>query len=442
MSATAQSMRTFFTVWLGQFGSTIGSRMTHFALTLWAWDITQQATAIALVGFFTQIPRLLVTPLAGVLVDLCPRKGLMMVGDTAAGISTVVLLTLYLSGQLHIWHLYGVGAVNGAFSQIQQLAYTASMSLMVPKAHYTRALSLNFLSGYGSGIFAPALAGILYGIVGLLGILLVDLSTFAIAILVLLAVAIPQPDATPDPDADLPKERPDNGIHHYAQEIWRDITSGFSYIRDRPGMLGILVTASLFQFAHEISNGVFAPMILARSNNNAQTFGLVSATAGIGGVIGALTITAWGGPQRRIHGILLGMAGAGLSKLVLGLGRTPAVWVPAQFCSSLNFPLMGSSGNAIWLSQVSPERQGRVFSASILTKGAIAPLGRLLAGPLADRVLEPAMMPQGRLAPLLGSLFGTGTGAGMAVLYVGAAIAMTLIGLSGYLYAPLRNVES
>ncbi|MEM9504433.1 MAG: MFS transporter, partial [Cyanobacteria bacterium P01_E01_bin.43] len=125
-----------------------------------------------------------------------------------------------------------------------------------------------------------------------------------------------------------------------------------------------------------------------------------------------------------------------------GLSNSLTLWLPLQFGLAFNFPLMGSSGNAIWLSKVPSDLQGRVFSISILIKGLMSPLGRLAAGPLADRVFEPAMMPGGRLAPLLGATFGTGRGAGMAVLYTSAAIAMILIGLCGYLYRPLRTVES
>jgi len=421
------SMRAFITVWLGQMGSAIGSRMTHFAIILWVWNLTEQATAIALIGFFTQVPRMVITPFAGVIVDCWNRKRLMMVGDTVAGVSTVVILVLHLNGSLSLWHLYGTGAVNAAFSQIQQLAYTTSMTLMVPERHYSRALSMNFLSGYGAGIFAPALAGTLYALIGLTGILMIDFATFAIAISTVITVAIPQPTAAP------------KSLN--IATVIQDIGTGFRYIGDRPGMIGILVTASLFQFVHEISNAIHSPMILARTGNNAQALAIVSATSGIGGVVGALAMTTWGGPKRRIHGVLLGMVGAGLSKIGFSLGRNPILWVPMQFLSSLNFPLIGSSGNTIWLRKVSPELQGRVFSVSLLIKGAIPPLGRLMAGPLADDVFEPAMMPTGRLAPLLGGTFGTGAGAGMAVIYGLSAIAMVLIGLGGYLYRPLRVVE-
>ncbi|MGD1908736.1 MAG: MFS transporter [Leptolyngbyaceae cyanobacterium] len=425
MNRLTRNLRTFLVVWLGQTGSNLGSRMTAFALTLWAWDLTQQATGLALVGFFTQIPQLLLTPLAGVMVDRWNRKWLMMVGDTVAGLSTIVLLWLYASDHLQIWHLYCAGAIKGAFVQIQQLAYTTSMTLMVPQRHYSRAISLNLLSGYGANIIGPALAGTLYPFIGLIGIFLVDLSTFAIAILTVCRATIPQPEA--------PK----------TTAAWhQDFAVGFRYLAQRPGMIGILVTATLFQLMNGMANAIHSPMILARSGGSAYTLAAVSATAGIGGVMGAILITTWGGPNPRIYGVLLGMVGAGIGKLGVGLGRNLFFWLPMQFCSSFNFPMMGSSGNAIWLSTVPPDLQGRVFSISVLIKGVMSPLGRLLVGPLADRVFEPAMMPGGSLTPLFGPYFGTGRGAGMGVLYGLAAIAMMLIGLGGFLYRPLRTVET
>ncbi|MEM7794658.1 MAG: MFS transporter [Cyanobacteria bacterium P01_C01_bin.118] len=418
-------MRIFLTIWLGQLGSNVGSRMTSFAMTLWAWDLTQQATALALVGFFTQLPQMLSTPFAGVIVDRYSRKQLMMAGDAAAALSTVVILWLYTSDQLQIWHLYGAGAINGMFGQLQQLAYTASMTLMVPERQYSRALSLNFLSGYGANILGPAIAGAVYPLIGLTGILLIDLGTFAIATFTILSATIPQPQTS-----------------HTPLSLRKDLAVGFHYLWQRPGMVGILVVAALFQFIFQITSALHAPMILARSGGSAQVLATVYATAGIGGVVGAALITTWGGPRPRIYGVLLGMIGAGLSRTGFSVGRSLALWMPMQFCLSFNFPMMGSSGNAIWLSKVPPDLQGRVFSTSVLIKGLVSPLGRLLAGPLADRVFEPAMMPGGRLVPIFGSLFGTGHGAGMAVICGIASIAMTLVGLCGFLYQPLRTMET
>lgn len=187
------SMRNFMIVWVGQLVSTIGSSMTSFAIEIWAWEITGKATTIALVGFFSLLPSIIITPISGVIVDRFNRKLLMMVGDTVAVFTTIIILLLYLTNHLQIWHFYLTGAIVGTFNQFQSLAYSSSVSLMIPKKHYTRASSLEFMSSYGSNIIAPALAGYLYTVIGFLGIWLIDIFTFTIAISSLLLVSIPQP---------------------------------------------------------------------------------------------------------------------------------------------------------------------------------------------------------------------------------------------------------
>ena len=77
-------MDRFIRLWVGQLASTIGSYMTVFALMLWAWDITGTATSLTLVAFFSQLPRIAITPLAGIVVDRFPRKHLMVLGDGVA----------------------------------------------------------------------------------------------------------------------------------------------------------------------------------------------------------------------------------------------------------------------------------------------------------------------------------------------------------------------
>ncbi|MEM6840173.1 MAG: MFS transporter, partial [Cyanobacteria bacterium P01_C01_bin.120] len=79
-------MRTFLIIWLGQFASLLGSEMTNFAITIWAWEVTGQATPLALIMTVTQIPRLLISPFAGIWVDCFNRKTLMLLGDTVAGL--------------------------------------------------------------------------------------------------------------------------------------------------------------------------------------------------------------------------------------------------------------------------------------------------------------------------------------------------------------------
>ncbi len=408
--------------------STIGSRMSIFAITIWAWELTGKATALALVGFFFFVPSILSALLAGVIVDRVNRKFLMVLSDTGTALSTSVLLLLELTSNLQIWHIYAIAAVIGFFSQIQMLAYQVSMTLIVPQQHYTRASSMGSVVDYGAEIIAPALAGSLYPFIGLAGIFLIDLASFTVAIATVICVHIPQPTHT-------------GAFNQNRGKLWQEIAFGFSYIFTRSSLLALLVATSLFWFAHDLGESIYNPMILARTGGNAGVLGSVTSAAGFGGVTGAVIVSIWGGPKRRISGLFLGMMGAGVSKTIFGLGWMPSIWIPAQFCSSLNFPLLSSSNTAIWLAKIDPNMQGRVFAAISLIKQVVAAISTLIAGPLADRVFEPAMMPQGILAPRLGFIFGSEPGAGMALLYVITSVCLLLVGIGGYAFPTLRNVD-
>lgn len=185
-------MRKFILIWFGQLVSTVGTYMSDFALTLWAWELTGSATALALVGFFSMLPSILVSLFAGILVDRFNRKYLMILSDGMAAISTVGILVLHLTGNLAIWHLYLAASITGGFGQIQELAYSTSITLLVSPLNYTRANSMNSVVHYGSNIIAPAIAGVLYPIIGLGGILPIDLATFIVAIATLVWIRIPQ----------------------------------------------------------------------------------------------------------------------------------------------------------------------------------------------------------------------------------------------------------
>ncbi|MDB9529321.1 MFS transporter [Oscillatoria sp. CS-180] len=423
-------MRTFLRIWVGQLVSTIGSYMTVFALIFWVWEITGSATSLALVTFFSQLPRIVVTPLAGIIVDRFPRKQLMILGDVVAMFCTVAIALLFWSDLLQIWHLYAAVAVYGCFGQIQTLAYSTSIALLVSKDNYTRAESMVAAVNYSGAIFSPILAGSLYPLIGLKGIILIDLSTFLIAFVTLLLADIP-PSSSEETDEETA-----------AVFNWSNLTFGFRHIFSTPGLLAMAIAFSCFAIPSDIGKALYNPMILARSGGNAQVLGAVTTAAGIGGVLGALILSWQGGFKRRIHGMLLGFIGAGFCKVVLGLGQSSWVWIPAHFAATLVIPLYYSSSNAIWYAKVPPSLQGRVLAADQmigLVIGAIAPL---VAGPLADFVFEPAMQSDGWLAPLFGPLLGTGEGAGIALLYTVSAALMTLVGLSGYGFRILRSVET
>ncbi|MEW5826024.1 MAG: MFS transporter [Candidatus Bipolaricaulota bacterium] len=418
----------FSLVWLGQFVSLLGSGMTQFAITLWAYQLTGRATALALVGFFAFAPVVLFSPLAGAIVDRVPRKTVMILSDLAAGLSTIVLFLLHLTGRLQLWHLFVTGFLAGAFGAFQFPAYSAAISLMMEKRHYARANAMIGLAEAASGIIAPMLAGGLLLLIGIRGIFLIDIATFAVAIGALLIVFIPEPERS--------------ACVASRSSLWQDSLFGFRYILASRSLLGLQL---VFFFANLVSTfgfTTFAPMILARTSSDSLVFGSVQMSFGIGGVAGGLIMTAWGGFRRRVHGVLLGMILSSLfGTLLLGVARSLPIWMAGAVATSCLLPLINGSNQAIWQAKVPPALQGRVFATRRLIAQISVPLAMLAAGPLADRVFEPFMAGETAAARLLSHLVGTGPGAGMGLMLVLAGMLGSFVGLAGYAFRAVRDVE-
>ncbi len=424
-----RGMKAFTIVWLGQVLSLVGTAMSGFALTIWAWEITGSATALALVGFFSFAPQVLFSPISGALVDRWNRKLVMALSDLASGLTTILVLILFSLGKLEIWHLYILGAISGTFQSFQWPAYSASISLMIPKEQLQRASGMMGLAEMGSGILAPTLAAACIAWVGISGVLTIDIITFVIALIALAVVRIPQPKTSVD--GALSKG-----------SIWQESIYGFRYILERPSLLGLQL---VFMFGNLLSSLAFIlaqPMVLARTDNNAIVLGSVQSIGAIGGVVGSLLITATGGPKRRILGVLGGWFISGLAVSFLGLGSVSLIWMGAMLICNLSIPFVNSSNQAIWQSKVAPDVQGRVFSVRRMIAQISAPLSMLIAGPLADKIAEPLMQnPGSLLSRLFGDIFGRGPGSGMALIITISSVLVMFVAIIGAGIRNIRDVE-
>jgi hypothetical protein len=311
---------------------------------------------------------------------------------------------------------------------------------MLPKDQYARASGIHSLVHSAAMIASPILAGLLIGVIGIGGILVIDIVTFVVAILALFVIFIPQPEQSA-----AGKEGQGS--------IWKESAYGFRYIFRRPSLTGLLTIFFLINFIASFSMVLLSPMILARTGDDQVALGTVMAVFGLGGLAGGLLLSVWGGPKRRIHGVLTGIALSSLLGLTLiGLGQTTAVWAAGAFLFMFFMPVIQGSSQAIWQSKVAPDVQGRVFSVRRLMAQITAPVRRLmaqitaplaflLAGPLADNIFEPAMQVGGSLESSLGGLVGSGSGAGMAVIFIITALLGTVVSLAGYLVPVIRNIE-
>ena len=419
----------FTIVWLGQIVSVLASSMSQFALSIWMYDQTKSALAMGMMQVFYITPFLIISPLAGVMVDRHNRKMMMMVSDLAAGLATIAILALQYFGILEYWHLYATSIVYGLGMAFQWPAYSAAISTMIPKEQYGRANGMMSLVEAGPQVVAPLLAGALLPIIGLTGILFFDVATFILAIGALMIVFIPQPVRT------------EEGLKGQGN-ILQEAAYGFKYIFARPSLLGLQMTFFAGNLFFGIAFTVMAPMVLAHTNSNSLIFGSVQTAGAVSAVIGGVIMSAWGGFKHRINGILLGWAISGTGVAVIGLSGGLPVWIVGVVMASLAGPLMNGSNQAIWQSKVAPDVQGRVFSARRLIAWFAGPISPIIAGSLADFVLEPQMRVTSSLSNTFGWLVGTGPGAGMSLLIFFCGIFAASIGLIGYFNPAIRDAET
>jgi MFS transporter, DHA3 family, macrolide efflux protein len=423
-------MLGFTIVWAGQIVSVLASNMTYFALTIWAFEKTGSATTLGLMNTLFVLPLLLISPVAGVMVDRYNRKLMMMLSDLGAVMATLGILVLYATGQLQIWHLYVEAVLYSLGSAFQWPAYSAAISTMVPKEKYSRANGMMSLIESGPSVFSPILAGALLPVMGLMGILILDVATFFLAIAALLIVHVPQPAHTSE-------GRAGKG------NFFKEVLYGFRYIFARRGLLGLLTFFLTTNFVNGLAISVWAPFILLRTGNDSAALGATQSAWAIGAVVGGLLVSAWGGFKRRVNSILLGESLIGVFGLVMfGLGRGVWFWMLATGLGAIFFPLVNSASQAIWQAKVAPDVQGRVFSARRMIAWLSDPITPIIAGVLADYVTEPAMQSSTGLARTFGWLVGNRPGSGIALHFVFAGLAYITIPLIVYLFVPtVRDLE-
>jgi DHA3 family macrolide efflux protein-like MFS transporter len=132
-------MRAFMIVWLGQLISLVGSGLSSFALGLWVYQRSGSVTQFALIALCAVLPRIVLAPLAGALVDRWDRRMVMILSDAGASLSTLILALLLLAGQLAVWQVYLAVALSAGCAAFQEPAYAAALTQLVPRDGFGRA---------------------------------------------------------------------------------------------------------------------------------------------------------------------------------------------------------------------------------------------------------------------------------------------------------------
>ncbi|GAB4529362.1 MAG: MFS transporter [Anaerolineae bacterium] len=420
-----KTVRTFYILILTQTFSLIGSRISSLALGMWLFNETGQATPLALVAFFTTIPAVVASGLSGVLADRWDRRLVMVLSDAGQALGTALLLISFLSGSFEVWHLYVVTLIQAVFGVFQGPAFQASMTMLIPDNQRDRANAIMQLTGPMAGIVAPIFAGFIFAAVGVEGAIMIDLLTFLAAMVVVFNVTIPRPTETAEGAA-------------MRGTVWEESWSGLRYLRARPSMFFMTLYIALINFVIAGTMTLSIPYLLARTGSEA-TLGLILGLFNLGAIVGGVVIGIWGGTRPRMFTILPGLIFAGIMMMGMGSGRTPVMLAVSFFLFMLPLPMINALAMSIMQAKVPPDLQGRVFAVLGQMSLLLTPLSYLIVGPLADRVFEPAVGQAGwaAVAPLVGS----GTGAGIGLMFFGAGVLVVLMTTAVLLIPLIRDME-
>jgi DHA3 family macrolide efflux protein-like MFS transporter len=421
-----RAISIYYALLITQTVSLIGSQISEYAVSIAVFRATGHATPLALVAFFSVVPAILLGGLAGALADRFDRRGMMLIANIGFVVCSGLLLASFASGAFRLWHLYGLTLGASVFATMQRPAFQASIAMLVPDGHRDRANAIGQMTAPAAGVVAPALAGMLYALVGVAGSIGIDIATFIVAIAVLAVVRIPRPAETAEGAT-------------MRTALWRQVFDGFRYLAARPVLLGFCGYVTMVNFLAGVPMVLLTPYVLARTGST-QLFGVVLAVTNAGGIAGALVISAGGRIGSRMNTVMLGIVAAaiclslaGAARGALALGASLSLMVFALAFTDAPFW-------SILQAKVAPDLQGRVFAAYLQLMSLMAPLAFLLAGPLADQVFEPA-----RFRPAwhgVGWLVGDGPGAGMGLMFVVAGVAILVLTLAVYAIPAVRRLET
>lgn len=405
-SAPPHGFRTFVVVWATQSLSVVGSALTFFAINIWLTQTLyrlpeqkpQLGLALSAITLAFMLPTIFGAPIAGAWADRHDRRRIMIVCDMLSGVISVVLAALVYLGTLQLWVLIGLMALLAAAAAFHQAAFDTSYVMLVPPAQLARANGMMQTVWSFSGIISPVLAATLIALPaiarqgalgGPLGAALagiadgsalaigLDALSFVFAATVLVFLHIPSP------------ARADMAAGASKPSLIADVRAGARYIWLRRPLLWLLGT---FTVANFTSSGaaVYDPLLVrfrlvedwtARGFSFETALAFLSTALGIGGLVGGIAISVWGGlKRRRVYGVLIPMIASGAAQVVLGLSRVLFLTSAAGMLVYAMLPMMNAHSQAIWQTQTPPELQGRVFSVRRVIAQCTAPLATFLAG--------------------------------------------------------------
>ena len=410
MNKTENKMYNFMIFFISQTVSELGTSMTGFATVIWMYSNSGQVMSSSLLAICSTVPYLIVSLLGGVVVDKMNKKKIMLICDSIAATGSVILLSCYILGCLQLWVLCLVNIINGFMNAFQNPASQVTVTLLVEQKDYARIGGIQSTMGALVGIFQPILATTILNVLGLQWILIVDLCTFVFAFLVLLFVV------------QIPDEIASDSQSSFS-EIWNGLKEGIDFISGNRPILMLLIMYCILEFIGAISfDGMFTPLLLARTNNNETIVGIVSSFMAIGCIVASVILSMMEQPKKKLPIMYFGSYMCLIGITLFGMGRSLVWWCIVVFIGCFGSPIYHTYQTIIIREKVDASMQGRVFSLQGMITQALTPLGFLGGGMLADYIFEPLMKKMFLGKNIITFFVGRQNGSGIGLIFVIAGL--------------------
>ncbi len=369
-----ENMTSFLVLWTGQALSLLGSQAVQFALIWWLTQETGSAAVLAMAALLGLLPTVALGPVIGVLIDRWDRKRVMLAADGVVALASGVLAYVYFAGAETTGTVFLILFLRGLGGAFHAPAMLASTSLMVPDRHLTRIQGLNQMLQGGIIIVAAPLGALLMALFPMAGVMLVDVGTALFAIVPLVFIHVPWP------------ARSSGAVGEATASLWGEMIAGFRYLAERKGHLCLIIMAALINLCLVPAFSLLALLVSGPLGGDALRLGWMSSGFGIGTIAGGIILGIWGGFRRRILTTLSALVGLGVAVAALGLAQAYASALAAMLVVGLTVPFANGPIQAILQATIAADYQGRVFTLVGSLAAATAPLGLLLAAPVAEMV--------------------------------------------------------
>jgi MFS family permease len=378
------NFRLFFA---GQLISLVGTWMQTVAQSWLVYRLTGSSALLGLVGFSSQIPVFLFSPLGGVAADRYNRHCMIIATQSASMVLALILAALTLTGHVRIWHLFVLSALLGVINAVDIPARQAFFQEMVGRADLINAIALNSSMFNSARIVGPAIAGILVAWIGEGWCFFANGASYIAVIAGLLMMHV-----TP------------RVVENSKDSAWQHVLEGARFvISAKPirALLLLVAFVSFFGLQYSVLMPIFADRIF---HTGAHGLGILLGINGAGALCGALVMAA----KRGLQGLSRWIAVAALtfSVAIIAFGFAPTFWIAAGVLFLVGFATMIQFGSTNTLIQMmTPDRlRGRAISSYSMMYMGMTPIGSLVAGVVAEHIGARTTIWAGGVICLIGSM--------------------------------------